>query len=703
MIRRDMAKHRASITANFIRRISIILCAALGDVVHAAERHGEILWDRYGVPHVYAKSEADAFRGFGWAQAHSHGNVILRLYGLARGRGAEYWGAEHLADDRWTLSHGIAERAAEWSRLQTPGFRADLDAFAAGINDYAAANPQALDPEVRRVLPVTGTDVIAHALRLVNYVYIASRQKTLGEEPAGGSNAWAVAPSRSASGNAMLLANPHLPWAPGQYTYYEAQISAPGFSIYGATQVGLPIIRFAFTDKIGFTNTVNTILGSTTYRLTLQDGGYVLDGKVRPFDLRTRELLVREPDGQLRSERLTIRSTVHGPVFETADGDTVAVHVAGLDRPGMLQQYFDMARASGLDEFVSILRRMQIPMFNIVYADRDGHILYMDNGILPRRRKGSFADWSRPVPGDDSAELVTAVHGYDDLPKVIDPPSGFVQNANDPPWTPTWPQPYRATDFPAYVAPPGPMSLRAQMSVRQLLGTDRLTFDQLLARKHDTTALLAGRVLPDMLPAALASSDPTIRSAGAVLATWDGRFEADSRGALLFESWARLFMGSRFTDDASFARRWDVQSPIDTPSGVGDVAKALLLLRQAADATIAQFGALDRPFGEVSRFAIGDVDRPGNGGFGNLGLFRTITWGPLRDGRRTPTAGETWVALIEFGQKPKAMGVMSYGNSSQPGSPHRSDQLDLISRKQLRTLWIERAQVEANLEARTDY
>ncbi len=290
-------KQRLSKAARFTCGISGILCLGLGGTAHAAGRHGEILWDRYGVPHIYATGEADAFRGFGWAQAHSHGDVILRLYGLARGRGAEYWGEEHLADDRWTLSHGIPERAADWYRLQTPAFRADLDAFAAGINAYAEAHPDALDAEARRVLPVTGTDVIAHALRLVNYVYIASPQRTLGEEPSGGSNAWAIAPSRSASGKAMLLANPHLPWAPGPYSYYEAQVSAPGFSIYGATQVGLPIIRFAFTDKIGFTNTVNTIQGSTSYRLTLRDGGYLFDGKVRPFETRERDLLVREGCG----------------------------------------------------------------------------------------------------------------------------------------------------------------------------------------------------------------------------------------------------------------------------------------------------------------------------------------------------------------------------------------------------------------------
>jgi acyl-homoserine-lactone acylase len=185
---------------------------------------GEILWDSFGVPHVYAKTEAGIFHGFGYAQAQSHGNLLLHLYGEARARAAEYWGDKYAASDKWLIANDVPERSARWYAQQTPQFRADLDAFAAGINAYAEAHRETLDATVLQVLPIRGVDVMAHAHRLMNYVYIASEQKVLANpeaNEAGGSNAWAVAPSRSASGKTLLLANPHLPWSPSLLTYYE--------------------------------------------------------------------------------------------------------------------------------------------------------------------------------------------------------------------------------------------------------------------------------------------------------------------------------------------------------------------------------------------------------------------------------------------------------------------------------------------------
>ena len=142
---------------------------------------------------------------------------------------------------------------------------------------------------------------------------------------------------------------------------------------------------------------------------------------------------------------------------------------------------------------------------------------------------------------------------------------------------------------------------------------------------------------------------------------------------------------------------------MDTPAGVADPAKAVEMLQAAIAEMKTKYGAIDRPFGEVSRFAIDGVDLPGNGGFGNTGLFRTITWGPLKDGKRTPNHGETWVSLVEFSTPIKALGMMSYGSSSQPGSPHRSDQLKHLSDQSFRTLWTTRAEVEQNLAATTPY
>jgi acyl-homoserine-lactone acylase len=667
--------------------------------------HGNILWDSFGVPHIFAANETGVFYGFGWAQAQSHGDIILHLYGEARGRAAEYWGEEFADADRWVITNEIYARAGTWYRLQTPQFRADLDAFAKGINDYAAAHPDSIDAKVKVVLPLSGVDIVAHGERLMNFVYIASPQRVLGSGPnvVGGSNAWAVAPGKSASGNAMLLANPHLPWAVGYFTYYEAQLDAPGIHMYGATQVGLPVLRFCFNENLGFTNTVNTINGSTTYKLTLAPGGYKFDGKVLAFKTSQSKLSIKQPDGTQKTEILTIRRAVQGPVFVQRDGTTVALRVAGLDRPGMLKQYWDMGVAKNFSEFEAAMKRVQVPMFNIVYADRAGHVMYQDNGIVPVRAQGDFAYWNKPVPGDSSKTLWTKVHQYEDLPRALDPPSGFVQNANDTPWGSTYPSVLDPAKFAPYISAVTPMSFRAQQSTHLLMSKPKLTFDELMQLKLATHALLADRILPELLQASALSGDLDVKNAVELLAQWNRNYTADSRAALLFETWASKFMGPGFSSYANFAVPWSLKDPIETPRGLKDPAAAVQMLAAAYAEAKQKFGAPDKPLGEVSRFHLRDVNLPGNGGFGNLGIFRTITWSPLKDGERVPMAGETWVSLIEFSTPMKAMGLMSYGNSSQPGSKHRSDQLEYLSREQLRTLWRDRAEVEQHLEDKYMY
>ena len=668
---------------------------------------GEILWDSYGVPHIYAKTEAGGFYGFGYAQAQSHGNLLIHLYGEARGRAAEYWDEKFTEQDRWLIANDVPVRSAAWFRQQTPQMRRNLDAFAAGINAYATAHRDRIDPAVLQVLPITGVDIMAHAHRLMNYVYIASPTRVLANpnaNEAGGSNAWAVAPSRSASGKAMLLANPHLPWAPSQLSYYEAQITAPGMSLYGATQVGLPILRFGFNKDLGFTNTVNTILGSTSYALTLAEGGYSFDGKVLPFRTEKKSLKVRKADGSLETISFDQRHAIQGPVFDLPGGKTtIALKVAGLDRPGVLEQYLAMGKAKDWKGFEAAVRRLQVPMFNIVYADRAGHVFYLNNGILPRHADGDFASWSRPVAGDTSATLWKDVHSYDEMPKVFDPPGGFVQNANDPPWVSAWPRVLDPKSYPAYVAVTGPMSQRAQMSVKLLDETPKISFDDFVARKLTTRSSMADRLLPELIDAARNNPDPDIQAAVALLDGWNHRFEADSRGALLFETWALLFAPNNFQSQANYAVKWTLDDPLETPRGLKDPAAAVAMLKEAVQKTRTLYGAIDRPFGEVSRFRIGEVNLPGNGGFGNTGVFRTITWGPMKNGERTPVHGETWVSMVEFGTPMKAVGMMSYGNSSQPGSKHNSDQLELLSNKTFRTLWIDRAEVEKHVEETTHF
>ena len=395
-----------------------------------ASADGEILWDTYGVPHIYGEDAETVFYGYGYAQASSHANTIFRLYGEARGKGAEYWGAAYEDTTRWLVMNGVPERARLWYDAQEPDFKANLDAFAAGMNAYAEAHPEAIDDDVRMVLPISGVDVVAHAHRLMNFVYVASPNRTIGEgDPPElekqGSNTWAVAPSKTASGHSMLLQNPHLPWSMPFFIYYEAHLVGPDFEVYGATQVGLPVIRFAFNQQMGISNTVNGMVGATTYELTLKDNGYLFDGEVLPFDVEETSYKRLQEDGTYLDVPVTIRSTVHGPVFERPDGKLVALRVAGLDRPGMLNQYFDMVTSDSYDEFHEAISRLQVPTFNISYADRDGHIEYIFNGMAPKRPSGDIDFWKGLVPGDTSEYLWTEIHDFDDLPRVTDPESGI--------------------------------------------------------------------------------------------------------------------------------------------------------------------------------------------------------------------------------------------------------------------------------------
>ncbi len=201
----------------------------------------EILWDSWGVPHIYGKDARGLFQAFGWAQMQSHGDLILRLYGQARGRAAEYFGEKYLESDEYVRTMGIPTRAQEWYEAQNPKMRDYLDAFAAGINAYAQDNPDKIDDQMELVLPVDGVDVLAHLQRVIHFNFVVTPGKVASVV---GSNGWAIAPNHSESGNAMLLANPHLPWS-DLYLLYEAQLTAPEIDAYGAAFVGMPLLAIA--------------------------------------------------------------------------------------------------------------------------------------------------------------------------------------------------------------------------------------------------------------------------------------------------------------------------------------------------------------------------------------------------------------------------------------------------------------------------
>ena len=682
--------------------LPLLFCLVLVLVVSirnpaAGSDRTEILWDTWGVPHIYGKSDGELFHAFGWAQMHSHGNLILRLYAQARGRAAEYWGESYLDSDKYVRTMGIPERAREWYQAQNPAIRGYLDAFAAGMNAYAQEHPDQINNELKSVLPVDGVDVLAHVQRVIHFNFMINPQsvEALRSRPSvAGSNAWAIAPSKSASGNAMLLANPHLPWS-DFYLWYEAQLTAPGMDAYGVTLVGMPILAIAFNESLGWTVTVNTHDGWDAYELILADQGYRWDGKVRPFETETQTLKVKQANGTLREEPFVVTRSLHGPIVAQQNGKAVAVRVVGLDQPNMMEQLWGMARASQLSEFEAALERLQLPMFNILYADHQGHILYVFNGQVPIHPKGNWNDWQGIVPGDTSATLWTKTHPYQDLPRVLDPPSGWLQNANDPPWTVTFPQALNPNDYPSDMAPRF-MHWRAQRSAKLLMEKEKISFEQMIADKFSSRMELADRVLDDLIRAARQSGSEIANQAADVLQAWDRSADADSRGTALFAAWARTMpVQNRYTNP------WNENSPLTTPNGLADPEGAVKVLETAATTVKLLYGAMDVPWGQVARLRYGKVDLPASGGPGMFGIFRVIDVIPSSaDGRFQSFAGDTYIAAIEFANPIRAKVLNAYGNATQPSSPHVGDQLALYVRNEMRSVWRTRKEIEEYLESR---
>jgi len=688
----------------------------------AAER-AEILWDRYGIPHIFAADRESMFYAHGWAQMHNQANLLLRLYGESRGRAAEYWGASNGASnsanldlDRWTQLNGVPERAKAWYAAQDPTFRGYLDAFAKGINDFAKANPASIGAEYRVVLPVSGVDVVGHSLRAVHYGYMGSRDRMNTEvrafirndavaelqtpsetESLAGSNTWAIGPSHSASGKAMLIINPHLAWGDTFYRYMQVHQVGPNYDHFGTPQIGFPVAVVGFNRHAGWGRTVNTIDTVDFYSLTVKEGQYLFDGQLRPFERETKTLKVKQADGVLREERLDIRRSVHGPVVFDENGVTIAMRVAGLDRPKMLEQWFRMGEAQTLEQFQAALRMMSVPMWNANYADDAGHIMLVFDGLVPRRNVRDYAYWSRVVPGDSSQTLWTDYLSFDELPKSIDPASGWHQNTNEPPWTMTLPQLDRSK-YPAYVAPTGDVlpQMRTLRSLRMITEDPKISYDQLIAKKHSTRMELADKVLPDLLKAANGATE-----AARVLDKWDRQTDVDSRGAVLFQMFADRYFSAASGGIAPKLRvKYDRSRPLESAYGLADPASALVALAEAADECRTLYGSLDVKWGDVFRFASGNADVPGNGGAGGSGLFRTIAFSRRVGNKFYAGSGETIVCAIEFAASQRAQCLLGYGNASQPGSAHLEDQLPFMSQKKLLPVLREKKDIESHLEQR---
>ncbi len=653
----------------------------------------EILWDNYGVPHIYGRNTREMYYSFGWAQMSCHADLILRLYAEARGVASEFFGKEYIESDKRIHAFNLPEISAKGYQQLDPEIRSYVDSFVQGMNDYAEQNQNIISAPFRRILPVTPIDILAHTQRVIYLEFLAgSDLNMLTSLSESGSNAIAVGSSRSASGNAMLISNPHLPWY-GFYTWFEAHLITSGFDLYGVALVGMPVLSIAFNENLGWTHTVNTIDASDRYELILKKDGYLLDNKIVPFSKKSFMVRVKEDDGSVTERKFELKLSEHGPVLAQTDKKAWAVRIAGLENFKMVEQYHRMGKAKNLSEFESALKMLQNPMFNVIYADKEGNIFYLFEGNVPKRSSGDFSFWSGTIDGSKSDYIWKETHPYNDLPRVLNPPSGFLQNCNDPPWTCTYPAVLDPSDFPAYMSPDF-MGWRAQRAVNMIKDDIKVTYEQMINYKLNTEMEVADRFLDDLLEAVKKYPNTAVIKAAEVLSRWDKKTDSESRGAVLFAEWWNRINRNMFRV------QWDPELPVSTPDGLADEKQAVNTLKEAAQTIKSKYGNLDVPWGEVYRYRLNNYDYPANGGPDHYGIFRAAYYIDDQDNRKRPVAGDTYFAVTEFGKKVRASVLLSYGNASQAGNKHIGDQLKLMSEKKLRPALLERSRILENLEKR---
>ncbi|RPF70207.1 penicillin acylase family protein [Aurantiacibacter spongiae] len=659
--------------AAFATLLSGAAQAQSSDWDEAADRgHPAIYWDGWGVAHIDAASSVDAAFAQGWAQARGRPDQLIELLVQGRGTAASLWGEDYVQSDTVVWTSGLPDALPHLMAALEPEERERIDAYVAGINAFFAVYPHALSAERGRGLPVTAEDVVAHANRTIYLTFVAGNelrraqrlQPSPGEDDRG-SNGWAIAPSRSQNGNAMLLMNPHLPWD-GVFTWFESHTLADGENVYGVALLGQPQATIAFNRHLGWTHTVNTLDNADTYVVDLTpDGGYVFDGEDRDFEVSGHVLEVAQPDGSMKQRQIPILRTVHGPVVARDETHAYALRVAGLNDPAYANtfaQYTQMAEADGREEFEAALSRLQNPMFNTIYADDSGEILYVSGGLHPVRASGDAAYWAGVVDGGTAATLWTDYLPYERLLRVVDPAGGFVQNSNEPGFTATYPIALDPADYPADFVQPD-MRARPQHGLQMLLSDQSISFDELIAYAHDTKLTFADNVLDDLIAAARRDGRAEATRAADVLGAWNRRTDADSEGAVLFTLWALSALQSgRF----EYERDWTFADPESWSHGIADAAEpaavdALVRTVQRADAAGVP---LTLPWGAVAQVENDEGDAlPTDLGLGALGAFRVgnfdFSSSPLAPGFY---GGTGWVAAIEFADTPRARALLPYGN-----------------------------------------
>jgi acyl-homoserine-lactone acylase len=347
---------------------------------------------------------------------------------------------------------------------------------------------------------------------------------------------------------------------------------------------------------------------------------------------------VEYPDSDtLAAATRDFRFTEFGPVLFEVSDTVFVLKTTRLKQPRIGEQWLRMMQARNLEEWKEAMRIQAKTSSNFTYADADGNIFYVWNATLPILPHEPSD--GAPVFADGIEDIWMEVFPWDELPQLLNPEGGYLQNANDPPYFTNLNEPISPSDFPGNFPEPR-LRLRSQHSL-ELVHTDEvLSLEDVVELKHSLRMLLADRVKNDLV-GILHASRPSAEVAEAIrsVAAWDNRVARDSRGAVLFKFWANRYL--RITDpDRVYLVPWSETDPVRTPLGIGDEEKAVEAFHWALAETERRFGSWDVTWGEVHRIRAGDLDLPVGGCTGGLGCFRVVGYGVDEDGKFRARSGD---------------------------------------------------------------
>ena len=666
--------------------------------------------DKFGVPHIFGKTDADVAYGVAYAHAEDDFSTLQEVLAMTRGRAGAMLGEDGAKVDYAEALLGVRATAKrDWPRLPAD-VRALFTAYAAGLNHYAEKHPD--EVRLSGLFPVTGEDVVAGFVLRSPFFFgldsvlgslvegepigreggpaldatgkLVPRELTpVGRDPAdNGSNGMAVAPARSTDGATRLVSNSHQPWTGGVAWYELVVHSEEGWDFAGANFPGSPYPFLGHNKYLGWTNTVNRPDLIDVYKLVLDESGerYRFDGGWRPLEEKRIWLKVKFGPFVLPVPRTVYRS-VHGPVVKNDEG-AFAIRYAGQDQTAMVTQYYRLNKAKNFAEWRVAMAGQGVPATNFVYADAKGNIGLFYNAMFPDRPAGF--NWRGVLPGDTSAALWTKALPFDRVPALVNPRSGYVMNANNTPWVAAGPgDELDAAAFSPLLGIEDDMTNRAVRLIELFEASGRIDEARLKAIKYDTAYSRTGyaKAWIDRLLALDTKGDPALGKAQALLRQWDWNLDGKGPGDALALMLLRPANG----------RHYQRRAAPDPREVLSDVAAHLQ----------EHFGGLDPKLGTVLRLRHGEgasyIDLPLDGG--NDTVRASTLWDEEPDGRLKVRHGDSFIMFVTWDRagRVRSESIQPFGSATtRPDSPHYNDQAKLFVAHKLKPVLFDPAALKAS-------